>query len=324
MTRTNCIVVAIAMVFGLSAAALGQSFEERIKQVRQQRLSDRSAPEEGVVDGLPIKTRMSSLIKNVDLDEVEGRRAFQWWSTTTGIPLVINWEALQFEGANPDTPVSLKMNFIPSSRMLELLLKQVAPGIDMVYEITPWYVEVLTKQEANKKTIVRIYDVSDLILTIPNFTNAPQMDLENALDSGTRNGSGGSGGRGGSGSSRGGGSSGEGIFVNNDDEDEEPEEEFSRTERGEMIVDLIRSTIEPEIWQATFGGPASIRFYDGKLIVNAPKYVHEQIGTPVRTRPRGGVTRAGTRSTRSDSARTPYSGAPRRNGNVSAVIPSGR
>jgi len=42
----------------------------------------------------------------------------------------------------------------------------------------------------------------------------------------------------------------------------------------------IRETIEPEIWQQLGGQHASIKFFNGRLIVKAPRYVHEQIGIP--------------------------------------------
>jgi hypothetical protein len=40
---------------------------------------------------------------------------------------------------------------------------------------------------------------------------------------------------------------------------------------------MIRETVRPEIWREN-GGAASIRFYNGNLIVTAPRSVQEAIG----------------------------------------------
>ncbi len=36
-------------------------------------------------------------------------------------------------------------------------------------------------------------------------------------------------------------------------------------------------TVEPEVWREN-GGTASIRYFRGRLIITAPRSVHEQIG----------------------------------------------
>jgi hypothetical protein len=51
-------------------------------------------------------------------------------------------------------------------------------------------------------------------------------------------------------------------------------------QKGQELVDLIKNVIRPNIWSDN-GGPASIKYYNGKLIVNAPVSVQEAIGGPV-------------------------------------------
>jgi hypothetical protein len=52
---------------------------------------------------------------------------------------------------------------------------------------------------------------------------------------------------------------------------------MTRTERADQLVEMIREIIRPEIWKEN-GGPASIRYFNGQLIVTAPKSIHEAIG----------------------------------------------
>ncbi|MBV8781493.1 MAG: hypothetical protein JO353_08860 [Phycisphaerae bacterium] len=42
------------------------------------------------------------------------------------------------------------------------------------------------------------------------------------------------------------------------------------------MIDLIEAIVRPDIWKAK-GGPADIRFFNGSLIVTAPRSVHEAI-----------------------------------------------
>ncbi len=153
----------------------------------------------------------------------------------------------------------------------------------------------MTKRQANMRPVLRVYDVSDMVMRIPNFTNAPRLDLNEALSNTNSGGSGGTGGGGGS----------SGLFT---DEDETEEDVPTKQENGEDLADLIRNTIEPEIWQANGGAYASVRYYDGRLIVNAPMYVHQQIGIPqVRAyRPRVTTRGDGVGATAPPSASKPF------------------
>ena len=49
---------------------------------------------------------------------------------------------------------------------------------------------------------------------------------------------------------------------------------------ADQLVTLIRETIRPTIWKEN-GGTAAIRYYNGNLIVTAPRSVHEAIGGPL-------------------------------------------
>ena len=84
-----------------------------------------------------------------------------------------------------------------------------------------------------------------------------------------------SGGGGGGGSSGGGGGSG-GLF-NNSNQDRNKEPAKTKDQRAQDLVDLIINPVRPDIWKEN-GGPASIRYFNGNLIISAPRSVHEAIG----------------------------------------------
>ena len=53
---------------------------------------------------------------------------------------------------------------------------------------------------------------------------------------------------------------------------------LSEDEKVQQIVDIILETIEPDAWQQNGGDAASIRYYEGVLIIRAPDYIQRQIG----------------------------------------------
>lgn len=317
--KRSTVVCATAFLLTLGPGLVwGQSFEERLERVRQQRMAEqaraaRAMAEAGVQqEDLRIEEKLRVVLRQVNFEEVTARQALDWWSRTTQVPLVINWAAMELQGISAETPVSITLDHVPANQLLHLILKLVAPDVPMIVETTPWYVQIMTKEQANEIRVVRIYEVNDMLMRIPNF-KGPQFDLENALDS-SRTGSGS--GRSGSGS---GSSSGGRLFQEDEDQNREPEP--TKKERGEELVRLIQDTIEPEVWD-TYGGSSSIRYYEGKLIVNAPMYVHRQIGMPtVGGRRSADVPAGSTRQRVVPTPRTPAqrNPAPARTPGVSAV-----
>jgi hypothetical protein len=206
---------------------------------------------------------MGAVLPQVEIQELAARQAFAAWSRQTGIALVIDWNDLALQGVSPDTPINLQLRHVPASEVLQLLMKQAAPDVPLLYEVTPWYVQVLSKEQASRMTVVRVYDINDLLAQAPQF-RGPKFDLASAMSS----------------RSSGGGSApsgGGGLFAT-DDQDRQIVK--TKSERGEEIAQLIRDTIEPEVWQER-GGSSSIRYFQGKLAINAPLYVHRQIGWPM-------------------------------------------
>lgn len=264
---------------------------------------------------------MRKTLTNVDYDQMPGKLALEVWSDQTGVPLVVNWAALRNAGVDPDSPVTLQLRGVPADQVLKLIVGQLHPDpIDeeeeLILDIEQWYVRVMTKRDALRRSTTRMYFIGDLLMTIPNFENAPKFDLNDALSNTNSGGSNGNGG-GGNNSS---------PFGDNDD-DREKEVVLSKQEKAERIADVIRDGIEPSIWRANGGEYASIRYLRGMLIVKAPEFVHDQIGVPVT----GASSERRTTSRRDETYRSNRQSdtQPRQNhrrsttGGVAGTAPSG-
>lgn len=266
--------LAIALSALIAAPALGQSLSERIAHVRQQRAAGARAADplaELRQRQRNTANQLRDIVETVSIEDATARDALRWWSDSVGVSLVIHWESMELAGVDPDTRITLNVSNVPAGLLLELLLRLTNPDVGFVYEVEPGFVQVMTKEQANRQPVTFVYDVTDLLMNIPSFDNAPSFDLTDALS----NTSSGGGGRVGS------GGSGEGLFGDEDEEDEE--RPLTRTERGEQLAQLVRDTIEPTIWVENGGQYASVRYFRNMLVVRAPRYVHRQIGMPVRS-----------------------------------------
>ena len=163
------------------------------------------------------------------------------------------------DGLDPETLISIDVKNIPTLRLLELVLEQAARDSfeSATWQFTPWgSVEVGLKSTLNRRQRVQIYDISDLLLVLPDYEDAPEIDLQSVLQS-----------------SQGGGG-GQSPF---DDAGGQDDEERDLQERRDTIIDLIQSIVQPEQWQANGGDGGSIRIYQNALVVRAADYIHREI-----------------------------------------------
>lgn len=264
--------------------AAGQTLQQRIDHVRQRQASaERERPQAQSAEP-SVASKLSHIVDRAYIEGASARQAFEWWSRTTGIPLVIHWDGLLLEGIDPETQISVNLQNIPAAQVLAVLMQQTSPEQPLLYELTPWYVQVMTKRQANANPIVRVYEVRDLLMLTPSFENPYPFSLSeitaNRQSDGQR--------------------SSNSLF--DDDDDRDRDRPPSLQQRGDELAQLIRDTIEPDIWREHGGEHASIRYHNGRLIVRAPLYVHRQIGAPVVISPRPRVNPAATQHTSSDSA----------------------
>jgi hypothetical protein len=204
----------------------------------------------------------------------------------SGANIHVNWRALEAAGINGDTPVNLRLREVSLRKILTTLLNETGAGGTLTYYVSEGVIEITTSEIADKEMITRVYPVDDLLMEVPDFTDAPNFSLDQQSGGGGGGGGGGGsrggggggggGGRGGSGSSGGGSSSGGGLFGGGSS-GQTKEKTTTKAERAEALLTMIRETIRPEIWREA-GGTASIRYYNGSLIVTAPRSVQEALG----------------------------------------------
>lgn len=120
-------------------------------------------------------------------------------------------------------------------------------------------IEIGPKSRLNATAYLKLYDVNDMLFQIPDFVDAPSLDLDQVLNQGQQGSSGASG----------------GIFqdANSDDGGVGP----TPDELATQLITIITENVEPEQWQDNGGSGGTIRFYNGYLLIRAPGYMQRQL-----------------------------------------------
>ena len=181
----------------------------------------------------------------------------------TGLNINVHWRALELLNITRETPVTLRLRNVSAGNVLRALLNEVGQG-QLTFYAEDNVVEITTRDVADQEMFTRVYPVEDLVMIVPDFVG-PSFNLQQQAQV--------------SGGGGGGGGGGQSLLSNANQvqNDQLP----SKHERGQALAKLITDTVEPEIWRDN-GGVASIRYFNGHLIVTAPRSVQEKIGGSFR------------------------------------------
>lgn len=280
-----------ATLFATSAFA--QNLSERLQGVaemrRQQAARELSATSKPALLGALLYTDITA-----DFNETPARDVINYIQAQIGAEIVGRYsdDRGAIAGIDPDTPITLKAEGVPALTVLEQVLDQCSGYEACTWQLRDGFIEVGTKERLDSPAAreLRMYSIRDLLFEPTHFDNAPEFDLNAAIQQGNNGGTGGGGmggggfgggggGFGGGGGGFGGGGSGSGgggsgIFG---DPGEEPDR-VSEQERAEQIMEIIRESVETDRWVDNGGNSATMRYFQGVLIIRAPDYIQREIG----------------------------------------------
>lgn len=204
----------------------------------------------------------------VEFTETRLEDAMKYIGEITQADMEVLWQdERNSTGLNKETPITLKVERTTALALIEKVLESATDdatgaGGNTWQLSSSGTLQVGPKERLNKFKRIEIYNVQDLLLEVPNYTQAPEFDLQSVLQST------GQGGRGGGGQSpfrQTGGQQNQGLGTR-------PYEQ-----RLDDLVSLLTQLVEPEQWVDNGGDGASMRPFQGNLLVNAPDYVHRQL-----------------------------------------------
>jgi uncharacterized membrane protein YgcG len=271
----------LATIAALAAPAAAQSLGERMAGAAGAR-----AEEERAVRAPLLRALLATGV-SVDFRETPAREAFRQLAEMLRIDMEVRWAGTgsSLPGFDPGAPVTMKVERASGLAVLERLIDAVATEPSTWQLRAQGFVEVGPKARLASPAAqeVRVEPVGDLLMEVPDFDNAPEFNLNQAVPVGSAGGVAGGGGFGG-GMGGGGAGGGGGALGDSDGPPPRTPDEM----RARQLIALITTTVEPDAWLDP--GVASIAYLDGNLVIRAPDYVHRQItGYPglLQAPPRG-------------------------------------
>ncbi len=214
----------------------------------------------GSASGASARQMLDAKFPRIQFDDVQLADVIDYLRDATRVNFYIDWKSLEAVGVTRQTPVTLKLHAMPMRTALTFILRSAGGVNPLSWRLDQNVIQIASRPAADLVLVRRVYPVQDLLLVVPDFVG-PNFDLSSV----SQNTSGGNGGGGNSGT----------LFGNTNGQDQE--KPITRRERAEELIRLITDNIRPEIWKAN-GGPASINYFNGHLIVIAPADVQEKIG----------------------------------------------
>ena len=198
----------------------------------------------------------------VSFDDTPLGEVIETLQDTQQVNMTVVWSDLELQGITEDEPVTLILpEEVTFRKTLDEVLAQLGGGtVELGYVVSEGIIKIATRDLLDRDVLVEVYDITDLLHPVPDYLNAPEVNLQQG---------GGGGGAGGGSASQnpfqGGGGGGGG------------DEEVDIEARANEIVELIRETIEPESWREAGGTDASIHAFDSNLVVTQTASAHEQV-----------------------------------------------
>ncbi|MCC6971054.1 MAG: hypothetical protein IT434_12620 [Phycisphaerales bacterium] len=211
----------------------------------------------------PRRETLARMLKPVQVEFREQRLedVMKFFGEVTGADIEVLWTDEQnTTGLDKETIINLKSNGASALKLMERVLEKAQGGTtqgENTWQLTDsGSFQVGPKVRLNAYKRLEIYDIADLIVDIPQYSNVPQFDLSAALQSSGQ-----------------GGGSGQSPFQSGNQQNQATN--FGdRTQKTGDLVTLIQELVEPEHWVDNGGTGGTIRPFQSTLIVNAPDYMH--------------------------------------------------
>lgn len=257
--------LAAALLMGMGAVAWAQESTRETPPVDPASVVPRAAQENVAVWVLRRHVDSADFVDQTFEDVLE------WVREQGPLNVVPQLRALEAEGVTLDALVNLQLRDTTVADVLNGALEQLSESGSLGYRASGNTLKISTKSDFNRKLELRVYDVTDILVRVPDFRDAPEIDIEQ------QQGGGGGGGGAGGGTAQqlfGGGGGGGGS-----DEDDNTQQLTGLEQDDPAVVklrELIEDTVAPESWD-TFGGQGSIRPFGKTLVVRNSIEVHEMI-----------------------------------------------
>lgn len=114
-----------------------------------------------------VRQKLLRRLEKVEIADARLEDVIQAFREQTGLNVYVKWGAFQAVGIDRKTPVNIKLANLTAATALATILEDVGGVNPLGDVIDQGVVKISTRDDLAKETIIRIYDVSDLIAASP-------------------------------------------------------------------------------------------------------------------------------------------------------------
>ncbi|MDP6636618.1 MAG: hypothetical protein QGG42_17100 [Phycisphaerae bacterium] len=215
-----------------------------------------------------VRKQLDTRVSKLDFEDMELTQVFQFLRDVSGANIHVKWRALALESIEPATTVNVHLSSVTFRKALDTILEDVAtggePGVSetgLGYVIDEGVITISTKADLGKQTVVRVYDIRDMIVRVPMF-EGPRLGRstkgagdESSSSTGLFD------------PGAGGGDTGSGLEG----------DLKSRTEIIGEIKTLITDTVDRDSWRDAGGEAGAVSEIGGQLVITQTIENHDSI-----------------------------------------------
>lgn len=208
---------------------------------------------------------LNQRIPEVRMVEQPMETVLEWLGEFSNVTFIVRWRTLEDAGLLRDTPISMQVRNVRLSQVLWLVFSQAGGAdIELAYRAQGDLIVISTQDDLGREMVTKVYDVADLLVSP---VNTARPDFQSSSNQGI--------------GQQGQGGGGQSIFGDSEQNENEDEDRESREATMERLIEIIKSTVEPDSWDDA-GGEGTITSFKNLLIVRNSLLAHQQLGGYLR------------------------------------------
>jgi beta-lactamase regulating signal transducer with metallopeptidase domain len=143
-------------------------------------IRDRADPAERGqgAEGRAVQAQLERKLPEVNFDDVGFGDVVDFLRDVGQTNIFVNWKALAAVGVDRASPVSVRLRDVRFGKALTVVLDSVSkPKARLGYTIDEGVISISTTEDLAKNVLTRVYDVRDLLVVVPDYTDAPNLGL---------------------------------------------------------------------------------------------------------------------------------------------------
>lgn len=188
-----------------------------------------------------IVSKLAARVAEVRFDARPLDAVFAWVEKQLGANVWVRWKVLEEVGIRRDTPITLHARDVRLSYALWMILKEASSDVELRYGLIENILIISTTADLRSDVVTQVYDVRPLLAIHPTFGRPPKVRL---------------------------GGDGRTTIETPEEEPPAPAGDARSSDQAEQLLELIRRTVEPDVWVEN-GGDAALEYFRGRLVVRA-------------------------------------------------------